>query len=335
MENNKRSRDDLRIFLENKKQKVINLEEGEVKPFSDEKKTLARSSCKQFYFEGRCKYGEKCIFIHNQNTMPNYCNEFHRNGGCDYGIRCVFLHDELETKAKTCQYSKDDKCSVGDKCRFPHSTSISSRTEQFLESNKIVIDKTSEAKSKEDFTEIEKLITINQQHFDNLTNNKMDVEQHVYSLSSQQQPLQQYQNPLLKFIPQIQNIYQLQHLLQQQPLPQQPQPQQPQSQQPQSQQLLPQPQPQQPLSPPQQPQQKNKESGIFDFLNIERQIFDIVSTDSSRLFNFIQWRGKLPTIDDFRQNYPSSDVDDIIRAYYNELTKLYNIYILGMLTNKW
>ena len=67
--------------------------------------------CKYFEINGRCKFGENCIFAHGkENLRENLCKKsgykkrpcvnFFDKGFCMYGNRCQFSHDIKQFKKK-------------------------------------------------------------------------------------------------------------------------------------------------------------------------------------------------------------------------------------------
>ena len=80
-----------------------NKEEEEQKEVENQKK-FRTELCKYYEINGRCKFGENCIFAHGKNNLrENLCKKsgykkrpcvnFFEKGFCMYGNRCQFSHD--------------------------------------------------------------------------------------------------------------------------------------------------------------------------------------------------------------------------------------------------
>ena len=80
-----------------------NKEEEEQKEVENQKK-YRTELCKYYEINGRCKFGENCIFAHGKNNLrENLCKKsgykkrpcvnFFDKGFCMYGNRCQFSHD--------------------------------------------------------------------------------------------------------------------------------------------------------------------------------------------------------------------------------------------------
>eukprot|EP00933_Yihiella_yeosuensis_P030208 TRINITY_DN23865_c0_g1_i1.p1 TRINITY_DN23865_c0_g1~~TRINITY_DN23865_c0_g1_i1.p1 ORF type:complete len:221 (+),score=43.74 TRINITY_DN23865_c0_g1_i1:98-760(+) len=89
-----------------------------------------------FHAEGKCKYGDKCAFAHDESELQDapdlrktrLCRDF-INGKCKDND-CKFAHGQDELKAsgvcyKTvlCSWHEKGNCSSGDQCRFAHGAS--------------------------------------------------------------------------------------------------------------------------------------------------------------------------------------------------------------------
>ena len=80
-----------------------NKDEEEQKEVENQKK-YRTELCKYYEINGRCKFGENCIFAHGKNNLrENLCKKsgykkrpcvnFFDKGYCMYGNRCQFSHD--------------------------------------------------------------------------------------------------------------------------------------------------------------------------------------------------------------------------------------------------
>ena len=89
-------------YFKNKKTKKEEEEEKEKEEQSQKK--YRTELCKYFEINGRCKFGENCIFAHGkENLRENLCKKsgykkrpcvnFFEKGFCMYGNRCQFSHD--------------------------------------------------------------------------------------------------------------------------------------------------------------------------------------------------------------------------------------------------
>ena len=85
------------------KNKKTEKEEEEEKEEQSQKK-YRTELCKYFEINGRCKFGDNCIFAHGkENLRENLCKKsgykkrpcvnFFEKGFCMYGNRCQFSHD--------------------------------------------------------------------------------------------------------------------------------------------------------------------------------------------------------------------------------------------------
>ena len=89
-------------YFKNKKTKKEEEEEKEKEEQSQKK--YRTELCKYFEINGRCKFGDNCIFAHGkENLRENLCKKsgykkrpcvnFFEKGFCMYGNRCQFSHD--------------------------------------------------------------------------------------------------------------------------------------------------------------------------------------------------------------------------------------------------
>ncbi|KMT00700.1 hypothetical protein BVRB_9g219880 [Beta vulgaris subsp. vulgaris] len=114
--------------------------------------------CRDFWFKGKCNYGDTCIYAHrledlsnsrimNKNsTIRKMCKYFW--GDCPYGVNCIFMHKPLETyegrqrdlsretsvvsnfppvgvasriKTRPCHsWMRNKSCRYGPNCRYAH-----------------------------------------------------------------------------------------------------------------------------------------------------------------------------------------------------------------------
>ena len=87
-----------------KNKKTEKEEEEEKEKEEQSKKKYRTELCKYFEINGRCKFGDNCIFAHGkENLRENLCKKsgykkrpcvnFFEIGFCMYGNRCQFFHD--------------------------------------------------------------------------------------------------------------------------------------------------------------------------------------------------------------------------------------------------
>ena len=100
-------------YFKNKKTEKEEEEEKEKEEQSQKK--YRTELCKYFEINGRCKFGDNCIFAHGkENLRENLCKKsgykkrpcinFFEKGFCMYGNRCQFSHD-----IKQFEKEEDDK----------------------------------------------------------------------------------------------------------------------------------------------------------------------------------------------------------------------------------
>ncbi len=87
-----------------KNKKTEKEEEKEKEKEEQSQKKYRTELCKYFEINGRCKFGDNCIFAHGkENLRENLCKKsgykkrpcvnFFEKGFCMYGNRCQFSHD--------------------------------------------------------------------------------------------------------------------------------------------------------------------------------------------------------------------------------------------------
>ena len=91
-------------YFKNKKTEKEEEKEKEKEKEEQSQKKYRTELCKYFEINGRCKFGDNCIFAHGkENLRENLCKKsgykkrpcvnFFEKGFCMYGNRCQFSHD--------------------------------------------------------------------------------------------------------------------------------------------------------------------------------------------------------------------------------------------------
>ena len=121
-----------------KNKKTEKEEEKEKEKEEQSQKKYRTELCKYFEINGRCKFGDNCIFAHGkENLRENLCKKsgykkrpcvnFFEKGFCMYGNRCQFSHDikqfekdENENKKNNFSYKlffKELNMNLNDECK--------------------------------------------------------------------------------------------------------------------------------------------------------------------------------------------------------------------------
>lgn len=87
--------------------------------------------CRDYYHDGRCDKGENCAFAHTYRVSNQLCKHYQK-GSCEFGNKCVFLHkDPINKKKKKTKknfnYTRlcrsfviDGYCKNNDDCTYIH-----------------------------------------------------------------------------------------------------------------------------------------------------------------------------------------------------------------------
>mmetsp|Transcript_5522 Transcript_5522/g.8167 ORF Transcript_5522/g.8167 Transcript_5522/m.8167 type:complete len:205 (+) Transcript_5522:31-645(+) len=86
--------------------------------------------CHEWEMNGKCRFGDSCIFFHDASVLPGNlnsfgpCHDFRDKGRCRYGVDCKFLHE--------IDYAKDSKIKLElDKRRKPNGNGCTTFTLSF------------------------------------------------------------------------------------------------------------------------------------------------------------------------------------------------------------
>eukprot|EP00794_Sanderia_malayensis_P001694 gene1694-1885_t len=96
--------------------------------------TKPKEICRIFSQKGWCKYGTKCIYIHEerddreQGKRNKICYHYSSKGFCRHGDECMYIHKE--TRLEVCRnFQASGTCRYGERCFYSHNRQASTHNE--------------------------------------------------------------------------------------------------------------------------------------------------------------------------------------------------------------